>query len=67
MAGDHDAFGIDQDRIGKPELPDRGNDLLDLALRVGARVARVGPEARGRPVGHGQRARGGGTDFRQCS
>ena len=57
VAGDNAAFRITQDRIGEPELPDRGDDLLHLSHRMGARVARVGLEARGCSVGDRERAR----------
>ena len=53
VAGDDPALGIDQDRVGEAELADRGGDLLELPLRVGAGVARVGNEAADRPVGDG--------------
>ena len=45
MPGDDPALGIDQDRVGEAERPDRGGDLLDLPLGMGARVARIGDEA----------------------
>ena len=50
VPGDDRALGVDQDRIGEAELADRGGDLLDLPLRMGAGVARVGDQAADRPV-----------------
>jgi hypothetical protein len=45
VAGDHDTVLIAQDRVGEPEFPDGGDDLLDLPLRMGAGIARVRLEA----------------------
>src|SRR5438067_118107 len=47
---------IDQDRIGEPELADRGDDLFQLSLGMRARVPRVRLEARGCPVSDRPRA-----------
>jgi hypothetical protein len=44
MARDNMAVGISKDWIGKTERFDGGFDLIDLALRVGAGVARIGNE-----------------------
>ena len=38
VAGDDAAVGVDQDRVGKAELPNAGGDLIDLCVRMGARV-----------------------------
>ena len=56
VAGDDPALGIDQDRVGEAERADRGGDLLELPLRVGAGVARVGDKAADRPVADGERS-----------
>ena len=62
VAGDDRALGIDQDRVGEAELPDRGGDLLDLALRMGAGVAGIGDQAGDRPVADRQRSRRNNAD-----
>ena len=54
VSRDEDAFRIDQDGVREAELPDRGHDLLELAFRVRACIARVGLEASRCPVGHCQ-------------
>jgi hypothetical protein len=41
VAGEDTGVLIDQDRIGPPELDHRGRDLIDLRVRVRARVALV--------------------------
>jgi hypothetical protein len=41
VAGDDQEVVVDDHRVDEPELPDRSSDLLDLALGVGARVARA--------------------------
>jgi hypothetical protein len=41
VAGDNHAIGVDKDRIGEPKFVDRGDDLVYLSFRMGARVARV--------------------------
>ena len=50
MPGNDRPVRVDQDRVGEPELPDRGHDLFDLAWRVRARIVRAGNEAAERPV-----------------
>src|SRR5262245_12303589 len=47
MTGDDPPLAVDQHRVGEAELPDAAGDLLDLLLRVGARVALVGHELLG--------------------
>lgn len=61
MAGDDDTGFIDEDWVGEAERADRGDDLRDLALRMGPGVPRVGAEFAGRSVGDGQAI--GGNDF----
>ena len=41
MPGNDLVARVDQDRIGEPKAADRGDDLVDLALGMGPRVARV--------------------------
>ena len=50
MSGNDRPVRVDQDRVGEPELPDRGHHLFDLAWRVRARIVRAGNEAAERPV-----------------
>ena len=54
VPGDDPAVAVDQDRIGKPERPDRAGDLLDLLLRVGPRIAWIWDQARRGAVGEDQ-------------
>ena len=42
MTRDNMALGISENRIGKAERFDGCADLIDLALGMGARVARIG-------------------------
>ena len=49
MAGDNHAIGPGEDWVREAELRDRGGDLRDLLVRVGARVAGVGEQF---AVGH---------------
>jgi hypothetical protein len=44
VAGDDHVVLANQDRIGEPELGDRGRDLGDLIGRVGPGVADVGDQ-----------------------
>jgi hypothetical protein len=48
VAGDDPAVLSDQNWIVESELPDAVRDLSDLLLGMGARIARMGPQARGR-------------------
>ena len=48
VSGDDDAVAADQDRVGEPELGDRGGDLRDLLVGVGPGVPLVGAELGGR-------------------
>src|SRR5258708_15804322 len=48
------AFGIGENRVGKAECFDRCADLIDLALGMGARIARIGNELAHRAVGDDQ-------------
>jgi len=48
------AFGISENWIGKAERIDGCPYLIDLALEMGARIARIGNEIAHRPVGDGQ-------------
>ncbi len=48
VARNHHTLAIDQDRHGPAELRNRARDLLDLARRMLARVARIGAQARER-------------------
>jgi hypothetical protein len=41
MAGDDHVRLVDEDRIGKAELANRGRDLMDLFPRVNPRIARI--------------------------
>jgi hypothetical protein len=50
VAGDHGAVAGGEDRIGPAELHDAGGDLRHLLVRMRARVARIGAQARERPV-----------------
>ena len=50
MPGDDRTVGIGKDRIGEPELADRGRDLVQLPLRMGPGVARIGDHGADRPV-----------------
>jgi len=54
VSRDDAAVSVDQDRVGEPERLDRRGDLLDLLLRMGARVTRIGDKARRRPVAENQ-------------
>jgi hypothetical protein len=54
MPGNDGALAIHQDRVGEAELADAVGDLADLLRAVGARVARIGPEAAWRDVGDGK-------------
>jgi hypothetical protein len=54
MACDNMAFGISKNGIGEAERYDRCFELIDLALRMGAGVARIGNEVTYRAVGDGQ-------------
>jgi len=56
MACDDRVLLINKDRVGEPELADRGGDLFDLALGMSARIARVRLHIRGRNIPHGKRA-----------
>src|SRR5690606_2547000 len=51
VTGDNPVFRIDEDRIGEPELRNRGFDLLDLAFGMGAGIAGVGDQLADGPVG----------------
>src|SRR6266404_4388771 len=48
------AFGIGENWIGKAECFDRCTDLIDLALGMSARIARIGNELAHRAVGDDQ-------------
>src|SRR5258705_13887938 len=48
------AFGISENWIGKAERLDRCAYLIDLALGMRARIARIGNEISDWTVGHGQ-------------
>ena len=54
MTRDDMAFGISENWIGKPERFDGCPYLIDLALGMGARIARIGNEFAYRPVGDDQ-------------
>jgi hypothetical protein len=54
MARDDMAVGISKDWIGEAKRFDGCSDLIDLALRMGAGVARIGNEIADRAVGDGQ-------------
>src|SRR5258706_14686670 len=54
MTRDDMAFGISENWIGKAERFDRCADLIDLALGMGACIARIGNEIAQQPVGDGQ-------------
>jgi hypothetical protein len=54
MACDDMALGISQNRIGEAECFDRLFELLDLPLRMGSGVARVGNEVANCAIGDGQ-------------
>src|SRR5690606_14395875 len=51
VTGDNPTFRIDEDRIGEPELRNRGFDLLDLAFGMGTGIAGVGDQLADGPVG----------------
>ena len=51
MASDNMAFGISKNGIGEAERCDRCFELIDLALRMGAGIARIGNEVTDRAVG----------------
>jgi hypothetical protein len=51
VAGDDGIVGINEDRIGKAEMRDRGCELLDLLLLMRARIRRAGFERADRLVG----------------
>ena len=44
MPGDDNTIIIDQNWIGKPKRPNAFCDLIDLFIRMGARVSRIGFE-----------------------
>jgi hypothetical protein len=54
MARNDPAFGVSEYRIGEAERFDGSSKLFDLALRMGAGVARIGNEIRHRTVGDGK-------------
>jgi hypothetical protein len=41
MPGDYSLFPVDQDRVRKAELPDRGGDLCGLFWGMSPRVPRI--------------------------
>ena len=55
VAGNDHPGLVDQDRIGKAKALDRGRDLLDLPLGMGAGIARIGLQ-RGRARGRSRQA-----------
>jgi hypothetical protein len=54
MARDNMPFGISKDRIGEAERFNGRADLIDLALRMGTGIARIGNELADRAVSNGQ-------------
>jgi len=54
VAGDDRRGLVDQDRIGKTKGPDRGDDLIELPLRMGAGVARIRAEVSDLAIDHGK-------------
>jgi hypothetical protein len=54
MTCDDAALRISKDRIGEAERFDRRPDLIDLALRMGTGIARIGNEVADRAVSNGQ-------------
>ena len=58
MPGDDRTVRVDQDRVREPERTDGNDDLFELALRVGSRVAPAGNKGIDGPVGNGEWAVG---------
>ena len=59
MTGDKCGGLVDEDWVAEPELPDRGDDLLDLALAMRPGIAWIGFEGLWGTIAHRERATGG--------
>jgi hypothetical protein len=46
VAGDNAVLFVDQQRVGEAKFADRGGNLRDLLVGVGARVSGVGDQRR---------------------
>ena len=50
VPSDHPVLAIDEHGVGEAELPDRAGDQRQLLLRMRPGIARIGDQARDRPV-----------------